>query len=100
VTKADLIHFLSDVSQIDQGEFGDISLQKNCAYFDVSNKKDKGFANKFRGIEIDDRSIRVNRDDDKNARRSKGGGGGKKRFGGGKKGGKGRPPKGRRDRKR
>jgi ATP-dependent RNA helicase DeaD len=104
VTKADLIHFLADVSQIDESDFGDISLQKNCAYFDVSSKKDKGFANKFNGIEIDDRSIRVNRDDDKNARRSKDSGGGKKkRFGdkkGGYKGGKGRPPKGRRDRKR
>lgn len=64
LTNADLIHFLSDVSGIGRKFFGDLSMQKNCSYFDVDNTKDKGLSDSFKGIEIEGRSIRVNRDDD------------------------------------
>ncbi len=66
VTQADLIHFISDIAGIDRKSLGSISLQKNCAYFDVESKHEKGLGDKFKGIEIDGRPIRVNRDTDKN----------------------------------
>jgi len=66
VTNADLIHFLSDVSGIDRKFFGDLTMQKNCAFFDVDRAHDQGLSQKFKGIEIEGRSIRVNRDDDGN----------------------------------
>lgn len=68
MTKADLIHFLSDISGIKRKYFGDLSMQKNCSYFDVDNNYDPGLSKSFRGIEIEGRSIRVNRDDDGNKR--------------------------------
>lgn len=64
ITKSDLIHFLSDVSGVKRKHIGNVSLQKTCSYFDVDDTKDKGFGRKFRGIEVDGRMIRVNRDDD------------------------------------
>jgi ATP-dependent RNA helicase DeaD len=73
MTKADLIHFISDVSGIDRNHFGDISIQKNCAFIDVASAHDKGLSERFDGVEIEGRSIRVNRDD--NARHSSSGGG-------------------------
>ncbi|MFT6866568.1 MAG: ATP-dependent RNA helicase DeaD [Cyclobacteriaceae bacterium] len=64
MTKADLIHFLADSSGVKREHFGDVTLQKNCAYFDVEGKQDTGLSLKFEGVEIDGRSIRVNRDDE------------------------------------
>jgi len=64
VTKGDLVHFLSDVSGVDRKFFGDITLQKNCAFFDIDDQQDKGLGQKFKEIEIEGRSIRVNRDED------------------------------------
>lgn len=64
VTKGDLIHFISDVSGIKRKSITDVSLQKNCAFFNVESSKDKGLSAKFDGIEVEGRSIRVNRDDE------------------------------------
>lgn len=66
LTQADLIHFLTDISEVDRRHFSSISLQKNCAYFDVDRDHDKGLSDKFKGIEIEGRHIRVNRDVEKN----------------------------------
>jgi ATP-dependent RNA helicase DeaD len=68
LTKGDLIHYLSDVSGIKRKAFGDLSLQKNCAYFDVDSNFDSGLSQSFKGVEIEGRSIRVNRDDEGNKR--------------------------------
>ncbi|MFH6982257.1 DEAD/DEAH box helicase [Marinoscillum luteum] len=86
MTNADIIHFLSDVSGVDRKYFGDLSLQKNCAYFDVDSGHDKGMNLKFEGVEIEGRSIRVNRDDD-GGLRSKRPSGPKKSYGSGGGGG-------------
>lgn len=64
MTKADVVHFLSDVSGVDRSAFGDISLQKSCSYFDIEEAKDAGLSKKFDGVEIQGRAIRVNRDDE------------------------------------
>jgi ATP-dependent RNA helicase DeaD len=63
MTKADLVHFLADTSGIDRKFFGDVTLQKNCSYFDIDGGHDKGINLKFEGVEVEGRSIRVNRDD-------------------------------------
>jgi len=68
ITKGDLIHYLSDVSGIKRKYFGDLSLQKNCAYFDVDNNYDSSLSKSFSGVQIEGRSIRVNRDDEGNKR--------------------------------
>lgn len=64
VTRGDLLHFLADVSEIDRKSFGEVSMQKNCAFFEVDSKHDKGLSEKFSGIEVEGRSIRVNREDE------------------------------------
>jgi ATP-dependent RNA helicase DeaD len=64
VTKADLVHFLSDVSGISRKYFGDLSLQKNCAFVEVDRSRDKKLSESFVGIEVEGRSIRVNLEDD------------------------------------
>ena len=64
VTKGDLLHFLSDISEIDRKSFGEVSIQKNCAFFEVDSKVDSGLSDKFNGIEVEGRSIRVNREDE------------------------------------
>ena len=88
MTNADIVHFLADESGVDRKFFGDLSLQKNCSYFDVDSTQDKGFGESFEGKEVNGRSIRVNRDDDGRPRQrrdfSKGGsGGGSGSYGGG-----------------
>lgn len=70
MSKGDLVHFLADISDIDRKYFGDVSLQKNCTYFDVDAGYDQGLNLKFEGVEVEGRSIRVNLDEDSN-RRSK-----------------------------
>lgn len=64
MSKGDLLHFLSDISDVDRKYFGDITMNKNCSYFDVDKGYDKGLNLKFEGIQVEDRSIRVNRDDE------------------------------------
>ena len=64
VTKADLLHFISDASGVKRNKFGDITLQKNCAFIDIEADQDNGFAEAFAGTEVDGRSIRVNREED------------------------------------
>ncbi|MEN8249180.1 MAG: DEAD/DEAH box helicase [Bacteroidota bacterium] len=63
VTKGDLLHFLSDVGEIKRKHFGQLALQRNCAFFEIDNKVDSKFSEKFDGIEIEGRSIRVNLED-------------------------------------
>jgi len=89
----DMIDFLTEMSGVSSSDINDLSLLKNCAYFDISRGKDKGFTQKFSGLEIEGREIRVNRDEEssKPRRRSSGGGGGRPPFGGK---GRGRKPSG------
>ncbi len=63
LTQGDLIHFISDISEIKRKHFGNVEMKKNCAYFYVDGKMDSGLSRKFEGVEIEGREIRVNRDD-------------------------------------
>ena len=64
MTKADLIHFLSDISSIDRKFFSKLDMQKNCAFFELEQSYGNGISERFKGIEIEGRRIRVNRDDE------------------------------------
>jgi ATP-dependent RNA helicase DeaD len=64
LTSADMVHLLSDISGVKRKHFGQIDLKKNCSFFDVNKEHAPGFGDKFKGLEIDGRAIRVNRDDE------------------------------------
>ena len=70
LTASDLVHILSDFSDVDRKYFTRITVQKNHSFFTVTDGKDKRLTLKFEGIEIDGRPIRVNRDDQKSDRRA------------------------------
>lgn len=60
LTKADLLHFISEVSAINRKAFGDITLQKNFSFFEVKSDKDAHLEESFVGISVEGREIRVN----------------------------------------
>jgi ATP-dependent RNA helicase DeaD len=60
LTKADLLHFLSEVSNISRKAFGELSIQKNFSFFEVRGDKDNKLEESFIGISVDGREIRVN----------------------------------------
>lgn len=64
INKEDLVEFLEEVSGVSGKYISRMSLQKNCAYFDVDATQDSGFARKFKEITVSGRSIRVNRDNE------------------------------------
>ena len=63
LNKSDVISFLSEVSGVSKKFFGTLEMKKNHTYFELDKKRDGGFTGKFKGIMIDDRAIRLNRDD-------------------------------------
>ena len=64
LTNTDIIHLLSDISGIDRKFFGQLDIQKNCSFFDLDQSYGKDIGEKFKGVEIEGRRIRVNRDDE------------------------------------
>jgi ATP-dependent RNA helicase DeaD len=62
VTKRDLVEFITDTASVRRGDIGDIDIQGNCAFFEIDKKYSKKISNSFKGIFIDGREIRVNRD--------------------------------------
>jgi len=65
-TVYELVQFIAETSGIAPQDISRVSLQKNCAYFDVPESLDKGLSNKFRGVTVEGRPIRVNRDLERN----------------------------------
>lgn len=64
ITDADLIHFISDVTGIGRRLFTELSVQKNCSFFNVDAKHDNDLGKDFEHIEVEGRPIRVNRDEE------------------------------------
>ncbi len=83
MTIPDFVHYISDTAGIKRNDVGDISMQKTSTFFDVEPDSAKGFEEKFSGLEIEGRSIRVNRDDEGPKRSSRGGNGGGSSYKGG-----------------
>ena len=77
MTIPDFVHYISDTAGIKRNDVGDISMQKTSTFFDVESGSNNGFEDKFKGLEIEGRSIRVNRDDE-GPKRSRDSGGGYK----------------------
>lgn len=63
MSKSDIVKYLSDTSGISTRYFGDLTLKQNHTYFEVDGKQDNGLTEKFRGLSLDGRDIRLNRDD-------------------------------------
>ncbi len=63
VTKGDLLHLLSDITNVDRKYFGTIEMQKNRSYVEIDAKYAKGISKNFDGMEIDGRAIRMNLED-------------------------------------
>lgn len=70
VTSADLIHFISDASNIDRKFISDLIIQKTCAFFNVDNNKDSELIGSFKGIEVKGRTVRVNKEEGNIRRKS------------------------------
>jgi ATP-dependent RNA helicase DeaD len=66
VNKSDLSEFIAETAKIRKSDVGNIDLQKNCSFFEVDKRKSKAIADKFKGIYVDGRELRVNRDSKKN----------------------------------
>jgi len=64
MTIPDLVHFLADISGVSRSAIGDITLQKTSSYFDVDGDSGGNFGEKFQGVEIEGRSVRVNLDEE------------------------------------
>ena len=62
VSKTDLIDFISDTASIRKSDIGTIDLQKKCTYIQINDRHSKSFSQKFKGIYVDGRELRVNRD--------------------------------------
>ncbi len=62
VSKQELVEFISDQGGIPKQGINDLRLEKNCAYFDVEKKHTRGLSDKFEGMVVDGREIRVNED--------------------------------------
>ena len=62
VTKRDLVEFIADTARIKKSDVDTVEIQKNCSFFEVNKKYSKKIANCFKGIYVDGRELRVNRD--------------------------------------
>lgn len=62
VDRSDLLHFISDLSGIKRKQISNVKLESTCSYFEIDKGKEKGFADFFKGYEINGRELRVNRD--------------------------------------
>ncbi len=71
----DVVDILAEVSQCPAKSIQDLKFLKNCTFFNVEDKYANGFGQKFDGVQIGGRDLRVNRDNDDNAgsRKSKDG---------------------------
>lgn len=72
-SRGDLLLLLEDFSNVDKKYYGTIRMLKNRSYFELDKTQDKGFAQRFEGLELEGRAIRVNRDEDAPKSESKGG---------------------------
>lgn len=72
VSKPDLIDFIAEQGNIPKKAIGQVIIHKKNAYFEVSAEKGKGLGKRFEGISVNNRSLRVNRDDVKNDKPKKG----------------------------
>ena len=77
--KGDLLRFVCDQATLSKGDLGVIKVFDKHSTFEVSKRVSSRIQTSFRGVTVNDRPLRVNRDDDDRGNR--------KPWGAGKKGG-------------
>ena len=63
ITKPELIEFISQEAGINRKDIGTITLNRQHLFFEVKAEHENKVATGFRGLTIDGRDLRVNRDD-------------------------------------
>lgn len=63
-TRADLMHFLVDITDLDARQFQNIELKKNCSFFYAEPQLAQDILARFRGVSVSGRAVRVNEDND------------------------------------
>lgn len=89
ISKRDLMEFVLEVGKLKRGQLGTVSLDKRHSYFEVDKAVSGSIANRFSGMVVDGRPLRVNLDGTPGSMPKSS----KKGFGGKKKGGKGKKRK-------
>ena len=65
LTKGELADFISETAKIRKSDVGNIDLQNNCSFFEVDKKNSTSISDKFKGMYVEGRELRVNRDSKK-----------------------------------
>ena len=55
--------FVAEQGRITRKDIGQVDIHKSHAYIEVSEMKSRGFGKKFEGISVNNRALRVNRDE-------------------------------------
>lgn len=62
INKGELIRFICDQANVSKGDIGQIELNKSHSFFEVSAKISGKVTSAFKGLAIDGRELRVNKD--------------------------------------
>lgn len=73
LSKGDLVDFISEMSHLPKRDIDNVSVKKSSSYFEVPQDFAKKLPTYFKGIEIDGRKLRVNRDEEPNLDKKKDG---------------------------
>ena len=63
VKKDDLVEFLHEQGGVEQSNLGNITVNDQHSFFEVDEKSSKKIAQRFKGLLVNGRPLRVNRDD-------------------------------------
>ncbi|MDP4588100.1 MAG: DbpA RNA binding domain-containing protein, partial [Flavobacteriales bacterium] len=63
VKKDDLVEFLHEQGGIEQSNLGSITVNDQHSFFEVDEKSSKKIAQRFKGLLVNGRPLRVNRDE-------------------------------------
>jgi len=65
LSKGELADFIAETAKIRKSDVGNIDLQNNCSFFEVDKKNSTSISDKFKGMFVEGRGLRVNRDSKK-----------------------------------
>jgi ATP-dependent RNA helicase DeaD len=65
LSKGELADFIAETAKIRKSDVGNIDLQNNCSFFEVDKKNSTSISDKFKGMFVEGRELRVNRDSKK-----------------------------------
>jgi len=62
MNKGDLLRFICDQAKVKKDDIGQIQINKSHSFFEVNSQFSNKVANSFKGLAVDGRELRVNRD--------------------------------------